>query len=654
MSLLPLIPLAPFAGAVVCAAIHWQTLRRRKHDANAHSSEGLAGGAATLAVAVSFLVSVLCFLAIRQEGERKLSWSVPGWFPTGGPNIDFGFVIDPLSSVMCLVVTGVGALIHLYAIGYMKGDRGFARFFAYLNLFVASMLILVLADSLPVMFIGWEGVGLCSYLLIGFWHEDMKNTEAGQKAFVVNRVGDLGFLLAMFAAAAWCVDLSGNGSFKFSEINDSILGGRVPVWKATVLGLLLFVGACGKSAQIPLFVWLPDAMAGPTPVSALIHAATMVTAGVYLTIRLHPIYDASILASSIVACVGAATAFFAATMGLVARDIKKVLAYSTVSQLGFLFLGAGVGAYHASFFHLVTHAFFKALLFLGAGAVILALHHEQDLFKMGGLRRALPTTYKTMLVGAAALAGLPLLSGFFSKDEILAGVLSGRHVFGMEQMNYVLYGLAAATALMTAFYTFRLIYLAFEGEPRTHAHPHPNPPIITIPLVILAILAVVSAGLALPAVFGHWRPLEDWLAPVLKSGHGTQGHALSHAEEWLLLGFSAFVALSGYALARTTYAGGLAKAEARARALPQLHKMASDRWYVDEFYHSIFTLPMRGISIVCGLFDAYVIDGAVNAVANVSRKVASTARSASDGQLQSYSLWFGAGAVALVAAILLI
>jgi NADH-quinone oxidoreductase subunit L len=656
MSLLPVIPLVPLAGAALCGAMHARTVAHRRHDSGANTDERLAGGLATMAVAISFVLSFLCFLTIRHEAEHRMAWSVGGWLPTGGPDIDFGFVLDPLSSVMCMVVTGVGSLIHLYAIGYMKGDRGFARFFAYLNLFICAMLILVLADSLPILFIGWEGVGLCSYLLIGFWYEDMKNSEAGQKAFVVNRVGDLGFLLAMFAAAAWCVDSAGRGSFKFSDINDAIQSGRVPVSQVTIIGLLLFVGACGKSAQIPLYVWLPDAMAGPTPVSALIHAATMVTAGVYLTIRLHPVYDASIVASSVVACTGTATAFFAATMGLVARDIKKVLAYSTVSQLGFLFLGAGVGAYGASFYHLVTHAFFKALLFLGAGAVILALHHEQDLFKMGGLRRALPTTYRTMAIGAAALAGLPLLSGFFSKDEILAGVLAGRHVFGNEQWNYALYGLAAATAFMTAYYTFRLIYLAFHGEPRSHEHPHPNPPVITIPLVILAALSIVAAGLGLPAVFGAWQPLEHWLAPVLESGtHGgaaEQSHGLSHAAEWLLLGFSGLVAVAGYGLARSTYGGGLAKAQARAGALPGIYKTLLDRWYIDELYHAVFTKPMRALGVIAGLFDAYVIDGMVNGVATVSKKLSAVARCVADGQIQSYSLWFGAGVVALAAALL--
>lgn len=660
MSLIPLIPLLPLAGSAVCGAIHVQTLRARKHDEKARPNELLVGAIATLAVAVAFAIAFISFLSLHNEPERKLSWIVSNWLPTGGPAIDFGFVLDPLSAVMCLVITGVGSLIHLYAIGYMAGDKGFARFFTYLNLFVAAMLVLVLGDSLPILFIGWEGVGLCSYLLIGFWHENMKYSEAGQKAFVVNRVGDFGFMLAMFGAAAWCVDAAGKGSFQFAAINESIQAGHVQPWQITTIGLLLFVGACGKSAQLPLYVWLPDAMAGPTPVSALIHAATMVTAGVYLTIRMHPVFDASIVASSVVACVGAATAFFAATMGLVARDIKKVLAYSTVSQLGFLFLGAGCGAYNASFYHLVTHAFFKALLFLGAGAVILAMHHEQDLFKMGGLKRALPLEYRTMLIGAAALAGIPLMSGFFSKDEILGGVLVGRPVFGNSNINYILYAVGAATALMTAFYTFRLIYLAFEGESRSHEHPHPNPAFITIPLVILAIATVAGAALGLPGVLGEFKPLEHWLKPVMESGaHGGENgaaaaHGLSHSAEWLLLGASAAISLIGYAVARATYGRGLATAEARAKSMPGLHKILLDRWYVDELYHFVFTKTMRGVGVASALFDAYVIDGAVNGVAGIAKKGAGAARCIADGKLQTYSLWFGAGAVLLVGAVLLL
>ncbi|MBI3820507.1 MAG: NADH-quinone oxidoreductase subunit L [Planctomycetes bacterium] len=658
MSLLPLIPLFPLVGAAACAILHARTLAARRRDAGAAQNERVVGAIATLAIVASFAVSVAGFFIIQHEPERRVAWIVSNWIPTGGQTIDFGFVLDPLSSVMCLVVSGVGALIHMYATGYMRGDKGYARFFTYLNLFVAAMLILVLADSLPILFIGWEGVGLCSYLLIGFWHENMKYAEAGQKAFVVNRIGDFGFLLAMFGAATWCVDAAGKGSFQFAAINESVLAGHVEPWQVTVIGLLLFVGACGKSAQLPLYVWLPDAMAGPTPVSALIHAATMVTAGVYLVIRMHPIFDASVLASSVVACVGAATALFAATMGLVARDIKKVLAYSTISQLGFLFLGAGCGAYDASFYHLVTHAFFKALLFLGAGAVILAMHHEQDLFKMGGLKRALPLEYRTMFVGAAALAGIPLMSGFFSKDEILGGVLAGRPVFGNEQINLVLYVVGAATALMTAFYTFRLIYLAFEGESRSNEHPHANPASMTIPLAALALLTIAAAALGLPSVFGEFKPLEHWLNPVLElggeSGNAAKAHGLSHSAQWLLLGASAAIAMIGYSLARATYGGGLAKSRARAEAMPGIYKTLVDRWYVDELYHAVFTKTLRLAGVVAGLFDAYVVDGAVNGVAASAKRAAAAARGLADGKLQSYSLWFGAGAVALVAAVLLL
>ncbi|MBL8694489.1 MAG: NADH-quinone oxidoreductase subunit L [Planctomycetes bacterium] len=644
MPFLPLIPLLPLAGALACGLLHLQVLRARRHHADARPAEGLIGTIATLAVAAAFALSLERFFALAgSSGERVLTWRATDvWIPTGGPAIPFGFRFDALSSVMCLVITGVGALIHLYSIGYMKGDRGFARFFTYLNLFVAAMLVLVLADSMPVLFIGWEGVGLCSYLLIGFWYEEMKNAEAGQKAFVVNRVGDFGFLLAMFAAAYW------TGSFEFTGVNSAVEGGKLATWQTTVLGLLLFVGACGKSAQIPLYVWLPDAMAGPTPVSALIHAATMVTAGVYLVIRTHPIFDVSPIASGVVACTGAATAIFAGSMGLVARDIKKVLAYSTVSQLGFLFLGAGVGAYGASFYHLVTHAFFKALLFLGAGSVILALHHEQDLFKMGGLRRALPGSYRTMWIGAAALAGLPLFSGFFSKDEILAGVLGGRPVFGIPGLNWVLYAVAAATALMTSFYTFRLIYLAFEGEPRGHEHPHPNPTVITLPLVVLAVASVAAAVLGLP--FGISHALQHWLEPVIGE---PQGH-LSHSAEILLLVGSGVIALLGFAIARATYGGGLAKAEARAAARPALYNALSARWWIDELYDATVVRAVRLTSFIAGLIDAFVIDGLVNGAASLAKRGAASARRMADGSTQTYALWFGAGMVVVVASLVLL
>ncbi len=646
MSWIPIIPLLPLAGAAACGLLHARTIGARRRDPSAAAPEGLVGLVACGAVALAFLVACAEILGLRALPERVLSWSGGTWIPTGGPDIAFGLRFDALSSVMCLVITGVGALIHVYATGYMKGDAGFARFFAYLNLFVAAMLLLVLGDSMPVLFIGWEGVGLCSYLLIGFWHEEMKNAEAGQKAFVVNRVGDLGFLLAMFAAAAWC------GTFEFAGVNAAVEAGRLETWQTTTLALLLFVGACGKSAQIPLHVWLPDAMAGPTPVSALIHAATMVTAGVYVVIRAHPLFDASPVAAGVVACVGCATAFFAGTMGLVAKDIKKVLAYSTVSQLGYLFLGAGVGAYGASFYHLVTHAFFKALLFLGAGAVILALHHEQNLFRMGGLRRALPTTYRCMLVGAAALAGIPLLSGFFSKDAILAGVLHAEPVFGVAGSNVVLFVVAEAGALMTAFYTFRLVFLAFEGEPRGHAHPHPNPPVITLPLVALAVLTVGAAVLGLP--FGASHLLESWLEPVL-AGPGSPGHdaaAHSVSSEAFLLLVAGGVALAGWALARSTYGAGLHRAEARAARFPRLYRWLEGRWFVDEAYDAAIVRPLRMKAFLSSLFDAYVIDGAVNGVARLCGSAAVAVRRAADGRLQSYSLWFGAGAVALVAAIL--
>ncbi|MBI5363627.1 MAG: NADH-quinone oxidoreductase subunit L, partial [Planctomycetes bacterium] len=517
-------PALPLAGSALCGLLHYFTIKARMpkvapgvHGAHGHADHGSAavdthahdahddhGGAhggghghaqvepglsalapwiAVLAMAGAFALAIKGFLGLQGETHALESpaWS---WIDTGTFEIDLAIVLDRLSSVMTLVITGVGLLIHVYAAGYMKGDKHYAKFFAYLNLFVFAMLMLVLSSNLLGLFVGWEGVGLCSYFLIGFWYEKGWPAEAGQKAFVMNRIGDASFLVGSFLLVRLF------GTLDLSEIVEGVrplIADPDKAYQLMLAGLLLFGGACGKSAQLPLFTWLPDAMAGPTPVSALIHAATMVTAGIYLTVRLNPIYAASPQLMLFVGSVGAVTALIAGSSAILQRDIKRVLAYSTVSQLGYMFLGLGTGAWAAAIFHLVTHAFFKALLFLGAGSVIHGMHDEQDMHKMGGLRKHMPATFATFLAGAAALSGLPLLSGYFSKDEILG------HTFAHGGPYYVLWAIGIATAAMTAFYTWRMVALTFFGKERFdphHVHPHESPPVMTVPLMVLAVLSV--------------------------------------------------------------------------------------------------------------------------------------------------------------------
>ncbi|MFQ5504995.1 MAG: NADH-quinone oxidoreductase subunit L, partial [Planctomycetota bacterium] len=527
-SLLALIPLLPLLGAVVCGVLHAAPRPRRE----------LAGPVACLVVLGSFIVSAIGFAEVL--GQGKLVYDGFSWIAVGELQLPFRLVMDPLSAFMSLIVTGVGFLIHVYSIGYMSKDEGKARYFAYLNLFIFAMSLLVLGGNLAILFVGWEGVGAMSYLLIGFWYdkEDGWPAEAGQKAFITNRVGDMGFLIGMFLL------FQHYGTLDLGTIAAAppLLRGEV----ATAICLLLFVGAIGKSAQIPLFVWLPDAMAGPTPVSALIHAATMVTAGVYMVCRMSFLFAQSPTAMAVVAGIGAATALFAATIALTQRDIKKVLAYSTVSQLGYMFLACGVGAWSAAIFHVGTHAFFKALLFLGAGSVIHGMHEEQDIFRMGGLRRFMPLTFVTFVIGALCLAGLPLTSGFFSKDEILWKTVSAGWSTSM-----LLWGLGAFTALLTAFYSFRLVSLTFFGEPRFdpgEVHPHESPRIMTMPLVILALLALGGGIMGIPEVLlpdANW--IHHFLEPSFAKGESLLGSgALPHAEgEGAYMTASSLIAVAG-------------------------------------------------------------------------------------------------------------
>ena len=578
---------------------------------------------ACAAVGLAFLLALRAFfqLASVAPEERYLLDTLLRWIHIGSLQVDIAFAVDPLSAMMILIVTGIGGLIHLYSIGYMHDDEAYWRFFAYLNLFTAAMLTLVLADNLVLMFVGWEGVGLCSYGLIGFWYKEHANTTAGNKAFIVNRIGDAGFTLGIFIIF-WSLFEAGHGTTAvFRDLSQLIhhLEGQL-VWgipAATLAALCLFVGAAGKSAQIPLYVWLPDAMAGPTPVSALIHAATMVTAGVYMMARMHFLFSMSPVALGVVATVGALTALVAATIGLAQFDIKKVLAYSTVSQLGYMVLGVGVGAYGAAVFHLMTHAFFKACLFLGSGSVIHAMGDEQDMRKMGGLREKMPLTFWTFLISTIAIAGIPPLAGFFSKDEILWLTFSGGHP--------LLWLIGFAAAGMTAFYMFRQVFMVFFGENRadehTQEHLHESPPVMTYPLIVLAVGAVFAGFLGVPAALGGSNILEHWLEPVFAGGHGG-GHTAHHQVEvieYVLMAASVGIAAVGIFLAYLIYYRQSVSADtftAVGGGVP--YQAVFNKYYIDELYQATAVRGTLAVSWLCSAFDRHVIDVIVNGVAKVT------------------------------------
>ena len=543
------------------------------------------------------------------------------WIRSGALNVGFDFAVDRLTAVMLLVVTGVGLLIHIYSAGYMAHEGGYYRFFAYLNLFMFFMLVLVMAANFLLMFVGWEGVGLCSYLLIGFYFLRKSASDAGKKAFIVNRIGDFGFSLAVFLVFITF------GSLDFDTV--FVAASKMPVESGlgvlTAIGLLLMVGAAGKSAQIPLYVWLPDAMEGPTPVSALIHAATMVTAGVYMVARSAAIYMHAPLALDVVAIVGLATAFFSATIGLAQTDIKKVFAYSTISQLGYMFLGLGAGAFSAGIFHLVTHAFFKALLFLGAGSVIHALSGEQDLRNMGGLRKYTPVTFLTILCAAVAIAGVPPFSGFHSKDAIL--LAAHHHAPWM-------YWVGVITAGMTAFYVFRAVFLAFFGSYRGHHHPHESPAVITLPLVALALLSLA----------GGYFDVPRFLEPLFP--HAAEEH------NFTLVAISVAAGLAGIGLAWLFYVARPGLADAFAASLGRLYQWVYDKYYVDEVYNATIVRPVVGGStrMLWRGVDIGVIDGAVNGIGARARGVGGVLRLFQSGNIRSYAAWVLAGSVlALIA-----
>lgn len=573
------------------------------------------------------------------------------WIRSGSFSVDFAFYLDQLSLVMLLVVTGVGFLIHVYSVGYMWEDPSYYRFFSYLNLFMFFMLTLVLANNYLVMFIGWEGVGLASYLLIGFWFTKDSAASAGKKAFIVNRIGDFGFLIALFLL------IKHFGSLNFDRVFQSVSALGVETAGGgllTAVGILLMVGACGKSAQIPLYIWLPDAMEGPTPVSALIHAATMVTAGVYMVARSHVIFERAPSALMVVAIIGTLTAFFAATIGIAQTDIKKVLAYSTVSQLGYMFMACGVGAFSAGIFHLMTHAFFKGLLFLGAGSVIHAVGGEQDMRKMGGLRSYIPWTFLTMFIATLAISGIPPLAGFWSKDEIL---------WKAYQVSWVYWAIGVVTAFITSFYMFRLLYMTFFGDYRggrehghgSHGHdrlshdehghgePHESPMVMLVPLMILALLSLVGGFVG----WGHH--FEHFLAPVL--GGESAGETATSITEWLLMGISILAAASGWVLAHVLYSARPELPQKIADSLGGFYQAVLHKYYIDELYAALFVKPLveGSTRILWQDVDRKVIDAAVNDSGDGARSVSDEVRQMQSGNIRSYAGWIAAGSAAVIA-----
>jgi NADH-quinone oxidoreductase subunit L len=589
-----------------------------------------AGYLATLMCGGAFVVAVGAFFdLLSQSAEERVHniSKVFAWVPVGSLKVDLAFLADPLSITMCLFVTGIGTLIHLYAIGYMHGDPRFSKFFLYLNLFAVSMLLLVLGENMLVTFLGWEGVGTCSYLLISFWHERESAATAGKKAFVTNRVGDWGFMLAMFFA------FQATGTLSYIGVNAA--AGTMAQTTATAIALFCFIGACGKSAQLPLYLWLPDAMEGPTPVSALIHAATMVTAGVFLMCRMSPILDAaSSYAPTLIAIVGVATALFAATIAVAQNDIKKVLAYSTVSQLGYMFLAVGSGAYTAAIFHMVTHAFFKALLFLGSGAVIHGMHHEQDMRRMGALRKVMPITAATFIIGWLAIAGVPPFAGFWSKDDILLAAYD---------KSPVLWALGLVTALLTAYYMTRQVIMVFYGKARWHdahdehgAHgdfePHESPAIMLVPLVVLAGLSILGGGINLP-FSESTEKLAHWLEPVVGLHESTTAKVP-------LAVIATVVALAGIAASIMVYA--------KHKAKPIEPQVLAEGWYYDATVSKFMGGPGREAFDAVAWYDANVIDGAVNGVGRLVRGTAQRIRIVQTGNVRNYAAAIGVGVVLLL------
>lgn len=622
-SLLWLIPALPLLGFVV------NGLGR---NSLGKSVIGFIGSGVVLA---SFIISVCLFFQLNASVEKQYIVNLFDWISVGDLNIPLSFLYDPLSAIMLLIITGIGFLIHIYSTAYMHTDAGFGKFFAYLNLFIFFMLILVLGSNYLVMFIGWEGVGLCSYLLIGFWYTNSSYASAAKKAFIMNRIGDLGFLIGVFLLFNFF------GSIEFAKIFPQAANMLPGSNTIAVITIMLFIGACGKSAQLPLFTWLPDAMAGPTPVSALIHAATMVTAGIYMIARSSVLFELAPVIQTIIAIIGGATALIAALIAVTQTDIKKVLAYSTVSQLGYMFLGLGVGAYTGSFFHVLTHAFFKALLFLGAGAVIHSLHHEQDMRHMGGLKAKLKTTFVTMMVGTIAIAGLPPFSGFFSKDEILA------HTY---QYSPILWAVGIITAFLTAFYMFRLMFLTFYGQFRganhTAEHIHESPKIMTVPLIILAVLAAVGGLLNIPHVFGGNQWLAEWL---VGAGVVQNSLTLSHTTEFIIMGVSVLAAVLAILYAYNKYVKNVEVPVADEAPRTALEKISYHKFYFDEIYDAIIRKPLDAFSrFFYKAIDNKIIDGLVNGLGWTASEGSRNLRLLQSGNVGYYIIMMVIGIIALL------
>lgn len=621
--LLYIIPLFPFLGFIISGVL------------GKKMSKGLVGTLASIMVFIPFLLSVYLFTQLGHE-HSAFYQNVFSWIKSGSLTISFSFLVDPLSVIMMMIITGIGTLIHIYSMGYMHDDEGFYKFFAYLNLFIFSMLLLVMGANYVVLFFGWEGVGLCSYLLIGFWYKNVDYGKAARKAFIMNRIGDLGLLIGMFII--W----NQYGSFEYKEVfqNASVSGGSTAL---TIATFCLFIGAMGKSAQIPLYTWLPDAMAGPTPVSALIHAATMVTAGIYMIVRSAVLFNSSPATLHFIAFIGLATSLFAAIIGLRQNDIKKVLAYSTVSQLGLMFLAIGVGAYTAAMFHLMTHAFFKALLFLGAGSVIHAMGGEQDMRKMGGLKDKIKITFWVFTIGNFAICGFPLLSGFFSKDEILA------HVF---EHSIVLWALAFISSMITGIYMCRMYFITFFGSFRGSAeqekHMHESPYTMTIPLVILAVLSIIGGFFNLPHILGDGlaQKMAEFLHPIF-SYTSTPFSSLSHSTEWILMLVTTVgvLAVIWFSYKYFTTEAAIPKAD---HELKGIEKLVANKFYIDELYDTLFVKPITWLG---GFFDHIVerkgIDALVNFSASGVKSASNLLRWVQNGNIEYYLLGIAFGAAFL-------
>lgn len=617
-TLLVLIPLLPLIGFLI-NGIGFR-----------HVPKGAVGLIGSVAALGSFIASVMTLLAFKEAGSQPQVVALFDWITVGELNIPFSFQIDQLSLLMLMIITGVGSLIHIYSIGYMKHDEGFGKFFAFLNLFLFFMLLLVMGSNYVIMFIGWEGVGLCSYLLIGFWNKNTSYNNAARKAFIMNRIGDLGFLLGIFMI------IYTFGSVEYTEVFRQATGLPVGDHVVFAITMLLFVGAMGKSAQIPLYTWLPDAMAGPTPVSALIHAATMVTAGIYMVIRSNVLYSLAPETLEIVAVIGAVTALFAASIGLLQNDIKKVLAYSTVSQLGYMFLGLGVMAYTGSMFHVITHAFFKALLFLGAGSVIHAMSDEQDIRSMGGLRKKLPITFITFLIATWAISGLPPFAGFFSKDEILA------HVFEHNKLLWVVGILGSA---MTSFYMFRLLFLTFFGTFRgTHEqehHLHESPLSMTLPLMVLAVLSALGGFMGVPEVLGGTHQLAEFMSPLFDASRQVNPEAflpttLSHSDEYMLMGISVGVALISGIVAYVMYLSKGAVPAPESETRTGLQNVVYNKYYIDELYDAVFVKPIRTLSNLLYSFGEFFVDLFVDGTGKLLKALSNLGRQTQTGSTGTY------------------